>query len=165
MILKKYKIRFATKKDIQSLYLFDKKIAKTTIIDFYPLHSKDNFKRKLNFGKILLILDNNKIVAWSGYIFPVKRDFDKYNISEKEGLKSAFFYGTAVDVKYRGQGIQDFFIKKRIELLKKKDCNKILINVNPKNVFSKKNILKNGFKFIKRKKEKDRYSCYYFKNI
>ncbi|MDD4188366.1 MAG: GNAT family N-acetyltransferase [Bacilli bacterium] len=165
MISKKYKLRFANKKDIPSLYLFDKRIAKTTTIDFYPLHSKENFERKLKIGKLLLLLDKDKIISWCGYLFPVKKDFEKYNISKKEGLKSAFLFGTAVDVKYRGQGIQDFFIKKRIEILKKKGCKKILITVNPKNIFSKRNILKNNFKFVKRKKEKENYLCFYFLEV
>lgn len=161
MIIIKYKIRYANNKDINKLYLFDKRISKTTTTDFYPLHSKENFKRKLKFGKILLILDKDKIISWAGYIFPIKRDFNKYNISEKEGLKSALIFGTAVDFKYRGQGLQDLLIKKRIDLLKKKGCLNLFVSVNPNNLYSKKNILKNNFKFIKRKKEKERYLCYY----
>lgn len=147
-----YTYRFATEKDIDVINRFDINIYRQVNHDFYFRHTKEILKNMISKDrKIMLVFFENQLVAWAGIKITAEPFYAKvYNFTEKELFQSSVLIATAVSPKFRGQGIQKFLIKKRIEYLKKKGKKYFLHSAHPENRYSINNMLESGSKFIKK---------------
>lgn len=150
--------RFATEKDIDILNRFDINIYKKVNPDFYFRHTKKMLKNMMSCGrKIWVVFYKDKLVAWAGMGLQINKEEAKnYYLTEKQIEKAAVLLAAAVSPRFRGYGLQRFLINKRIEYFKKIKLKYALINVNPSNKISEKNIKDCGFTFTKKARSKRR---------
>lgn len=164
---KVFTFRLANEKDIDTINNFDKYIYRTVNKEFYYRHTKKKLKNMLKIGKIFLLFDKERLVAWSGILLALKESyFSMYELPKNQINNSGVLVATAVKKRYRGLGIQSFMIKKRIEYLKKINRKYALVSVHPENKASIKNIKENNFKFIKKGTDiKNTVNYYYLLKI
>jgi GNAT superfamily N-acetyltransferase len=153
---KVFNYRFAKKEDINRCVYLDKQVCKNTNPNFHDGYTKAELLRGIeSINRTIVVFYKNKLVAFSQVEFA--RDdrlnwIDEFNLSKKDFLKSGYFGGTLVASKYRGYGIQDFFIKKREDYIKKVGCKYSLVSVHPKNKFSLNNIVSYNYILVKKRK-------------
>jgi ribosomal protein S18 acetylase RimI-like enzyme len=148
---KTFNFRLASEKDIDIINNFDKYVYATIDNRFYHRHTKIKLKNMLKIGKIFLLFDKEKLIAWSALLLDLKESyFSMYDLPKTQINNSGVLVATAVKKRYRGNGIQSFMIKQRIEYLRKINRKYALVSVHPDNKASIKNIKENNFKFIKK---------------
>ncbi|MDD3178120.1 MAG: hypothetical protein PHR26_01245 [Candidatus ainarchaeum sp.] len=145
------------------VYIFKKlhlEILKNTPLSFDCAYEYSRFKEDIKNKKediknkkdyIFLMYYRNKPVAFS---FMSVAKFDKFNLLYIKRYKLTkkqlpFLYdlnGVGVLEKFRGLGIQDYFIKLRIDYAKKLGQKYFFVSINPKNMWSLKNAKKNDFR-------------------
>ena len=152
--------RFATEKDIDTINRFDINIYRKVNPDFYFRHTKTRLRNMMSYGrKIWMVFCKDKLVAWTGIALNLEVTNAKdYNLTEKQIEKAGDLVATAVSPKFRGYGIQQFLLKERIKYLRKIKKKYALTDVNPKNIYSLRNIEATGFKFTKKSRSKKRTS-------
>lgn len=155
---KVFTCRFATEKDIDTLNRFDINIYRKVNPDFYFRHTKTMLKKMMSSGrKIWVVFYKDKLVAWAAIGFKINKEEAKnYNLTEKQLEKAADLFAAAVSPRFRGYGLQRFLINKRVDYLRKLKKKYALINVNPLNKHSEKNIKDCGFVFTKKARSKKR---------
>lgn len=155
---KVFTCRFATEKDIDILNRFDINIYRKVNPDFYFRHTKKMLKKMMSSGrKIWVVFYKDKLVAWAAIGLKINKEEAKnYNLTEKQIEKTADLFAAAVSPRFRGYGLQRFLINKRVDYLRKLKKKYALINVNPLNKYSEKNIKDCGFTFTKKARSKKR---------
>jgi len=146
---KTFTYRFATEKDVDIINRFDKRIFTEATTRFYFRHPKKMLIRMMqNGGRIIVVFFKERLVAWAALTTRITDKSGKPNkIKRKDYNKYGFIMAAAVSKRYRGNGIQKFLIKKRIEYLKKHNKKYVLNCVNPKNQYSVANTFASGFKY------------------
>lgn len=136
-----------------------------------PYNYKELKKDFDNKSSVFLTFYKDKPIAYSFvYCFKeeneFKRNFKKYcEISKKNIDFTAEFAGVGVLKKYRGHGLQDYFLKLRENYLQKINYKFSVISVHPKNIYSLKNILKNNYQLISKGKKDKKVRMYFRKEI
>jgi ribosomal protein S18 acetylase RimI-like enzyme len=158
-----FNFRLANEKDIDIINNFDKYIYKTIDKRFYFRHTKIKLKNMLKQGKIFLLFDKEKLIAWSSIILKLKESYlSIYGLPKNQINNTGVLVATAVKKRYRGNGIQSFMIKQRIEYLKKRKRKYALISAHPENKASINNIQKNNFNFVKKGIDRQKNINYYY---
>jgi len=148
-----FEYRFATPKDVNKIYRFDRRINSVQEDhQYYYSHSPKNILKKMSFGnKIYMVFYKSRLIAWATIYTSIdKKRISNFNLSLADSKKSGLLCAAAVSRKYRGYGIQKFLIKIRIDYLKKKHIKFVFVMVSPGNKYSLNNIKLFGFKFVKK---------------
>lgn len=149
-IFKTYKINQFEVPIFKKLHL---KIIKDVSIEFDSPYNYFRYKEDIKSGKevIFLMYLSKNPVAYSRISFininKNKEELTKhYGVLKKELLKVCDIDGTGVIPKFRGYGIQDYFLKFREKYVKEEGYKFLFTSSHPKNKYSIKNIIKNGYK-------------------
>jgi ribosomal protein S18 acetylase RimI-like enzyme len=156
------------------VYIFKKlhlKILENTSSDFDSPYNYSELNKDLKDSGIFLVYYKNKPIAYT-FVYLFKEinsfviDFKKYSkIPKKDLFLTAELCGSGVLEEFRGLGLQSYFIKLREDYLIENKIKYSVISVHPDNIYSKRNILKNGYKFISCKSTKLKIREYFKKKI
>jgi len=122
--------------------------------EFDSPYNYSRYKEDIKLGNdLIFLMYSGKIpIAYSRISF---RKIDSkntdglvkhYGVNKKELSKVCEIDGAGVIPKFRGYGIQDYFLKFRENYVKKEHYKFLFTATHPKNKYSLRNILKNGYK-------------------
>lgn len=98
-----------------------------------------------NGSKVWMVYDGDKIVCSMMYIPGSEKDLKRYEIDYD--YKKVCDYGPMmVSPKYLGNGLQYQMLYYLGNYAKEKGCTMAISTVDPENIYSIKNFIKNGFK-------------------
>ncbi len=134
------------------------KIIKDVPLEFDSPNNYNKFKKDIRFKEehLFLLYCKKTPVAFCGInicnINPHPKNIaylvKHHKVKKKELDKICNIDGTGVISKYRGLGIQDYFLKFREQFAKQKGYKYLFTACHPKNNFSIKNIKKNKYKRV-----------------
>ncbi len=168
-IFKTYKI------NKNEVYIFKKlhlSILKDTPKEFDFPYDYQKLKDDFDFkSAIFLTYYKDRPIGYS-FVYCFKEDnefkqnFLKYcKLSKKDIELTAELAGAGILEKYRGYGLQSYLIKLRENYLKDIDYKFVVISAHPDNIYSKRNIVLNNYKFVSIGKKNNFKRLYFKKEI